>query len=117
MPGFVYYHCRHDLGRGPAIDCRRDQLRCLQRDGLFTLRFGQERLYGSEHYKTGRHIGKPSPWAEGDFEEKMAMLLRWADTLNRSDPAFAQALNLLEGEDSRIGRASFGAPRPVRVNE
>ena len=27
------------------------------------------------------------------------MLLRWANTLNRSDPAFAQALNLLEGED------------------
>jgi hypothetical protein len=65
----------------------------------------KNRLFGSEHYKTGRHIGKPSPWAEGDFEEKMAMLLRWADTLNRSDPAFAQALNLLEGEDSRIGRA------------
>jgi len=32
------------------------------------------------------------------------MLLRWAKTLNRSDPAFAQALNLLEGEDSLIGR-------------
>ena len=40
----------------------------------------------------------------GDFEEKMAMLLRWANTLNRSNPAFAQALNLLEGEDSLIGR-------------
>ncbi len=34
----------------------------------------------------------------------MAMLLRWASTLNRSDPGFAQALNLLEGEDSLIGR-------------
>jgi hypothetical protein len=64
----------------------------------------KNRLYGSEHYKSGRDIVKPSPWAEGDFEEKMAMLLRWANTLNRSDPAFAQALNLLEGEDSLIGR-------------
>jgi len=64
----------------------------------------KNRLLGSEHYKSGRHIVKPSPWAEGDFEERMAMLLRWAATLNRSDPAFAQALNLLEGEDSLIGR-------------
>src|SRR6266487_5870422 len=65
----------------------------------------KNRLFGSEHYKSGRHIVKPSPWAEGDFEEKMAMLLRWAKTLNRSDPAFAQALNLVEGEDSLIGCA------------
>jgi len=64
----------------------------------------KNRLFGSEHYKSGRHIVKPSPWAEGDFEEKMAMLLRWTNTLNRSDPAFAQAMNLLEGEDSLIGR-------------
>ena len=64
----------------------------------------KDRLFGSEHYKSCRHIVKPSPWAEGDFEEKMAMLLGWANTLNRSDPAFAQALNLLEGEDSLIGR-------------
>ena len=60
-------------------------------------------LLGSEHYKSGRHIVKPSPWAEGDFEGKMAVLLDWANTLNRSDPTFAQALNLLESEDSLIG--------------
>lgn len=64
----------------------------------------KNRLLGFEHYKSGRHLVKSSPWAEGDFEEKMAMLLRWAKTLNRSDPAFAQALKLLEGEDSLIGR-------------
>ena len=64
----------------------------------------KNRLFGSEHYKSGRHVVKPSLCAEGDFEEKMAMLLHWANTLNRSDPAFAQALNLLEGEDSPIGR-------------
>ena len=64
----------------------------------------KNRLFGSEYYKSGRHIVKPSEWAEGDFEEKMAMLLRWANTLNRSDPTFAQALNLLEAEDSLIGR-------------
>src|SRR6266850_839011 len=64
----------------------------------------KNRLFGSEHYKSDRDVVKPSPWAEGDFVEKMAMLLRWANALNRSDPAFAQALNLLEAEDSLIGR-------------
>ena len=66
--------------------------------------FDRNRLLGSEHYKSGRQVLKPSPWAEGDFEGKMAMLLRWAYALNRSDPAFAQALSLLEGEDSVIGQ-------------
>ncbi len=64
----------------------------------------KNRLFGSEHYRSGRDVVKPSPWAEGDFEEKMAMLLRWANALNRSDPAFAQAQNLLESEESLIGR-------------
>ena len=64
----------------------------------------KNRLLGSEHYNSGRYVGKASSWAEGDFEEKMATLLGWANRLNRSDPAFAQALNLLEGEDSLMGR-------------
>ena len=62
----------------------------------------KNRLLGSEHYKSGRDVVKPSPWAEGDFEEKMANLLRWANTLNRSVPAFTEAQKLLEGEDSAI---------------
>ena len=61
-------------------------------------------LFGSEHYRSGRPIVKPSPWAEGDFEEKMAMLLVWANVLNRSVPAFTDAQRLLEGEESVIGR-------------
>ena len=64
----------------------------------------KNRLLGFEHYKSGREVVKPSPWAEGDFEERMAMLLRWANALNRSDSAFEQAQNLLEGEESSIGR-------------
>ena len=64
----------------------------------------KNRLVGSEHYRSGREVVKPSPWAEGDFEEKMAMLLRWANALNRSVPAFAQAQNLLEDEESVLGR-------------
>jgi hypothetical protein len=63
----------------------------------------KNRLFGSEHYKSDRSITRPSPWAEGDFEEKMATLLRWANALNRSVPTFQDAQNLLEGEDSVIG--------------
>ena len=64
----------------------------------------KNRLLGSEHYTSGREVDKPSPWAEGDFEEKMATLLRWANTLTHSDPTLAQAQSLLEGEESPIGR-------------
>jgi hypothetical protein len=38
----------------------------------------KNRLFGSEHYNSGRHVLKPSPWSEGNFEEKMAMQPRWA---------------------------------------
>ena len=64
----------------------------------------KNRLFGSEHYTSGRAVVKPSRWAEGDFEEKMATLLSWANMLNRSDPALTEAQSLLEAEDSVIGR-------------
>ncbi len=64
----------------------------------------KNRLYGSDHYNSGRDVVKSSPWSEGDFEEKMAMLLRWANVLNASVPAFAQAQIVLEAEDSVMGR-------------
>jgi hypothetical protein len=64
----------------------------------------KNRLFGSEHYKSGREVVKPSPWVEGDFEEKMATLLGWANTSNRSQAAFSQAQSLLEAENSVMGR-------------
>src|SRR5215468_1834813 len=64
----------------------------------------KNRLFGSKHYNSGRRVVKPSLWSEGNFEEKMAMLLRWANTLNASVPTFAQAQALLEAEDSIMGR-------------
>ncbi len=71
----------------------------------------KNRLFGSEHYKSDRSITHPSPWTEGDFENKMATLLRWANALNRSVPAFQDAQNLLEGEDSVIGHVIRRAKR------
>jgi hypothetical protein len=64
----------------------------------------KNRLFGSENYRSDRPIYKPSPWAEGDFEEKMAMLVRSASMLNRSLPAFTEATRMPEAEDSLIGR-------------
>src|ERR1700733_5960841 len=64
----------------------------------------RNRIFGSEHYDSGRPVYEPSPWAEGNFEEKMAMLLVWANVLNRGVPAFIAAQKLLEGEDSVVGR-------------
>jgi hypothetical protein len=103
-PGYINYHCRMTS----------EEARLMIIDGInyaayketdFSLHDSDKnRLFGSEHYNSGREVVKPSPWAEGDFEEKMAMLLRWANALNRSDPAFAQAQSLLEAEESLIGR-------------
>ena len=64
----------------------------------------KNRLFGFEHYKSGRPVAKPSPWTDGDFEEEMARLLVRANVLNRSVPAFTDAQQLLEGEESIIGR-------------
>ena len=76
----------------------------------------KNRLLGYDHYQSGRIVVKPSPWAEGDFEEKMATLLRWANTLNRSVPAFTEAQQILEGEDSVIGRVIRCAKRTAEAN-
>jgi hypothetical protein len=51
----------------------------------------KNRLFGSEQYNSGRIVVAASPWSEGEFEEKMATLLRWAATLNKSVPAFLKA--------------------------
>jgi len=71
----------------------------------------KKRLFGSEHYRSDRDVVKRSTWADGDFEEKMAMLLRWANTLNGSVPAFAEAQKFLENDDSVIGRVVRRAKR------
>jgi hypothetical protein len=64
----------------------------------------KNRLFGEEHYKSGRIIVRSSPWADGNFEDKMVELLGLATGLSRRDNAFAQAQQLLEAEDSLLGR-------------
>ena|ERR1700692_4113583 len=71
----------------------------------------KNRLFGSDHYRSGRMIVKPSSWAEGDFEEKMSTLLRRANILNSSVPAFKEAQTLLEVENSVLGKVIRRAKR------
>jgi len=71
----------------------------------------KNRLFGSEHYDSDRSVVQPSPWAEDDFEEKMATLLRWANSLNRSVHSFTEAQRLLENEESALGRVIRRAQR------
>lgn len=61
-------------------------------------------LFGSEHYNSGRSVARPSPWPEGDFEEKMATLLLWANLLSRGEAKLIEAQKLIENEDPILGR-------------
>lgn len=75
----------------------------------------KNRLFGSDRYKSGRAVVENSTWAEGDFEGKMAMLLRWANVLNPLSLAFAEAQTLLEGEGTLIGRVIRRSKPQVRL--
>jgi hypothetical protein len=104
LPDFVNYHYRMtpEEARQAVVDGINYAAYRETDSSLYDS--DKNRLFGSEHYRSDRVVVKPSPWAEGDFEGKMAVLLRWANALNSSDPAFAEAQSLLEGEDSVIGR-------------
>ncbi|HEX6805636.1 MAG TPA: hypothetical protein VF133_18290 [Terriglobales bacterium] len=73
----------------------------------------KNRLWGSEHYNSGRIVVRPSPWAEGNFEKKMAALLVWANWLNSSSPEFADAQQALAHENSILGRVIRRAKRQL----
>jgi hypothetical protein len=104
LPDFVNYHYRMtpEEARQAAVDGINYAAYKETDSSLYDS--DKNRLFGSEHYRSDRVVVKPSPWAEGDFEGKMAVLLRWANALNSPDPAFAEAQSHLEGEDSVIGR-------------
>src|ERR1700722_916557 len=92
----------------------RDEARILLIDGMNYAAYKEtgsslhdsdmNRLFGSEYYASGRPVYEPSPWSGEDFEPKMATLLGWAWVLNHSAPEFRNAKQLLEDEDSPMGR-------------
>jgi hypothetical protein len=103
-PVFVSYHSRMTAEEARQIVVEGINYAAYKETDSSLYDSDKNRLFGSDHYNSGLHIVKPSPWSEGSFEEKMAMLLRWANTLNASVPTFAQAQAQLEAEDSIMGR-------------
>jgi hypothetical protein len=70
----------------------------------------KNRLFGSEHYDSGRPVCGPSRWAGGDFEKKMAALLGMANGFISPNTALRDAQRLLENEESILGRVIRLAP-------
>jgi hypothetical protein len=44
----------------------------------------KNRLFGADKYNSDHFIARPSPWSDGDFEEKMATPLDWAGQRSQS---------------------------------
>lgn len=63
----------------------------------------KNRLFGSEHYNSGRVVVRPSPWEAQDFKSRMATLLVWANWLNHSSESFLEAQKILRREPSLLG--------------
>src|SRR5262249_22917988 len=56
----------------------------------------KNKLFGEEHYVSGRPVFQSSVWGEGEqFEEKMAELLRWAVQLGTSKGSYDVAIRVL----------------------
>lgn len=65
----------------------------------------KNRLFGSEHYISGRPIYSPSPWGTGEkFEIRMIELLRWALQLGSALGNYNEALRVLGQSDELLGR-------------
>jgi len=63
----------------------------------------KNRLFGGQHYESGRLTVQPSVWGEGEqFEEKMAELLRWAVRLGSSKASYEEAIRVLLSGDHQI---------------
>ncbi len=63
----------------------------------------KNRLFGSEHYTSGRPIAYPSPWEGSEFERKMMDLLRRGSELDKRNAELKDALALLSAGDSYLG--------------
>ena len=65
----------------------------------------KNRLFGEEHYVSGRPVFQPSVWGEGEqFEEQMAKLLRWAVQLGTSKGSYDEAIRVLLSGDHYLNR-------------
>lgn len=59
----------------------------------------KNRLFGSEHYNSGRPVYSQSPWEGEEFEQKMAELLGWAMHIPASRAKYEIAIRTVLGTD------------------
>jgi hypothetical protein len=65
----------------------------------------KNRLFGAEHYVSGRPVLQPSVWGEGEeFEENMAKLLRWAVQLGSAEGSYTEAIRKLASGEHYLNR-------------
>ena len=59
----------------------------------------KNRLFGAEHYNSGRPVYSQSPWEGEEFEKKMAELLGWALRIPASRAKYEKAIRTVLGTD------------------
>ena len=65
----------------------------------------KNKLFGAEHYQSGRPVFAPSVWGDGEtFEAKMTDLLRWAVQLGSTKGSYQEATKLLLAGDHYLNR-------------
>jgi len=65
----------------------------------------KNKLFGAEHYQSGRPVFGPSVWGEGHtFEAKMAELPRWAFPLGSMEGSYQEAKKVLLAGDHYLNR-------------
>ena len=64
----------------------------------------KNRLFGGEHYNSGRPVYSPSPWEGEDFEKRMAELLRLAMRIPTSRAKYKRAIRNVLGRDFILNR-------------
>ena len=55
----------------------------------------KNRLFGEEHYNSGRPVYSPSPWAGEEFESKMSQLLKAARCYKSTGDQYREAIRHL----------------------
>jgi hypothetical protein len=65
----------------------------------------KDKLFGAEHYQSGRPIFEASVWGDGEiFEAKMTELLRWVVKLGSTKGSYKEAIKVLQGSDQYLNR-------------
>jgi hypothetical protein len=135
LPDFVNYHYRMTMEEARQAVVDGINYAAYKETDSSLYDSDKNRLFGSEHNRSDRVVVKPSPWAEGDFEGEMAVLLRWANALKQlrsslcggSEPfarwrfSYRERYSTQQDKRPSVARTSRGGitplgPRPCRLS-